>query len=169
MKHIDALKNEMKVGDYFCYAATAGRSASMHFGLITGLKEEDKVQAKACYLYGRSYEVISKTVTLSYTSKMVVVPDSLVPKEIKEKLNHVTNPNADLIHTVYHYFLEDVPKDRNKKVGDIVRIGNTQYIIKEFIKMTREEITVPNTYSGDSWKHDKWQAWEVLVERKNKK
>lgn len=41
---IDARGKEIKIGDFFCYTAAAGRSAVMKFGKVTGIKEHTEEQ-----------------------------------------------------------------------------------------------------------------------------
>jgi hypothetical protein len=101
--HKDIAGQEIKVGDYICYAALWDRSATMKFGKVTRLADRDEA-----YVYNRERKKIptirlrsvdrdwhdkwkvqakGKEITLGYLDRLIVVPAELVPPAAKELLD----------------------------------------------------------------------------------
>lgn len=101
--HVDLFGREIKVGDYIVYGAIDGRSGTLRAGQVVGLaivhgygKDTPKVRVKSWSNFradpDRDRSGRQKDVTLSFVDRLIVVPKSIVSKEV---LKDLANPAVD--------------------------------------------------------------------------
>lgn len=96
--HKDALGNQLAVGDYIVYASMSGRSPQLNFGQIIelipyagkhGCSSAKKIKAKSVIgtWYGNGGRPAARPSSLAFLDRMVKVPSSSVPEEVKAKID----------------------------------------------------------------------------------
>ena len=89
--HNDLFGNPINVGDYIVYSAVDGRSGTMRVGQVLELKPEGKVFSKSWSNFRSGWNKAGsgrqKNVTLSFTDRMIVVPQEMISEQIWLDLN----------------------------------------------------------------------------------
>ena len=102
--HVDISGNEIKVGSYIAYAALWDRSATLKFGKVTELAVrkpryggmDPEVNTLRAVTVDRGWNNVwevqnkGKPITLGFTDRLIVIPESLVQKEALDLLNSVS-------------------------------------------------------------------------------